>query len=197
MINEDTFRVFKREMTKLLKKISLDEVEKDDGEIDNEDDSPDEPEEVKPTGSNLESQRAKDAKEEFKDNEVDMSELKTTDDEVNVSDEEPEDLSEEDEVPEDIDEIMSEELNDIIGSMTEITHASHRRNEVKSEASIRRNKELKEKQEKLVVKDNKTVKELTTFKAEDFIIPTNDVSDSVVTINENDDKPFLVLLVFS
>lgn len=185
MINEDTFRVFKREMSKLLKKISLDEVEKDDGEIDNEDDSPDEPEEVKPTGSNLESQRAKDAKEEFKDNEVDMSELKTTDDEVNVSDEEPEDLSEEDEVPEDIDEIMSEELNDIIGSMTEITHASHRRNEVKSEASIRRNKELKEKQEKLVVKDNKTVKELTTFKAEDFIIPTNDVSDSVVTINEN------------
>lgn len=177
MIDDKTFPLFKREITKIIKNIKLEEVETDDDLIDEE--SPEETDD-KPIGTSVSTQREDEAKVEYMNNEETSSDNEEDDDEDTTEDI-PEE-SEEEETPTDLDEEMEDELQDIIGTMTEVKHT---RRAPRSEASIKRDKELKAKQDKLVAYDNMTVKELTTYKPEDYEIPVTDVGNKIKSTNEN------------
>jgi hypothetical protein len=184
MIDDKSYGTYKRELNKLLTKITLDDVEsvndEDDGEPENN-----EPEEDKaPTGrATTVNKRGEEAKDEYGDN-SDDEKLVTDDDnndtEEDISDGMDMDINDEEDVPK-TDDTIEDEYAEIVNTMTDIRHA---RRETRSEASIARNKELKKRQDDIVVRD-KTIKEQTVYHKEDYIIPEYDLEGKVKTTNEN------------
>lgn len=178
LIDDKTYNTFKRELNKLTTKIEVDSFINSIVDETETDDDESEVEARANTGVGAEvNKRGEDAKAKFVNNE----DVIEDDDEQLITDvEQPEDEEEASPV-EGIEVTDSDEYGDIVSAMADIRHA---RRAPRTEASIARDKELKSKQDTLVV-NGKTIKECTTFTQEDKVIPETDVSSKVTTTNEN------------
>lgn len=189
MINEKTYTVYKRELNKLLAKIQIDDIEAFDSDENEEDTDDEEVDEPKETGNSTSiNQRAEDAKLKYADEPIpedDDEKLKTDEDESTPEEIDDKtdglDIMGEDEIESKPEVVSVDEYGEILSTMTDITHA---RKQERSPQSIQRDKVLKTNQDKLVVK-NLTIAECKTYKPDDYKIPEINVSDKVVTTNDN------------
>ena len=176
MIDKNTYNVFKRELNKLLDG-NIINIEDDD---DTEDDVYEEVADEKPDTGNTTASipREDDAKAKFEPEEPIIKDVEPEEDSDDIG--MSIDIDDSDDVPEP-ENTSDEEFGEIINSMTTIKHS---RKTQRSPESIARDKELEKIQQGLVV-DDKTIKELKTYKPEDYVIPEYDISDKIVTTNEN------------
>jgi hypothetical protein len=171
-IDKDTYRVFIRELNKLLKKIpnsSLDSIESVDDEAELDSDELETVPSTPNTGNTTATiPRGEDVKNTFIDDTIDNSidELKQMVDQVQGDESDEADMEDSDGEEQEIptpDETTDEEFGEILSTMVSVRHA---RKNPRSEASIQRDVVLKQNQSKLVVED-KTIEELTNITEED------------------------------
>lgn len=175
LIDKKTYPIFKREIAKITKS-NIDAIESIDDSDTVESDDVEEPTPVNTGKVSETNPRQTDVANKFADPEEDTPLI--TDADIEEPEEINTDVDDEDPEPE---ETSDEEFGEIINAMSSITHA---RKVQRTPESIARDKELAKLQKTLTV-DGKSVKELTTYKGEDFEIPTFDVGNKIKTTNDN------------